>query len=147
MIDPTAIERTLHDLTGLIEEQGFETEDEVEEYARGFAERGEIPHYEPQTDLERAQAKMYDAWSATRPRKRVRLAKDALKICPDSAGTSVGKRRWRADSPGRRPRPARGGVVMRRWIGIRPRPRPGNGSSDPDRVVARTPPGNKCPGS
>src|SRR5690348_6147547 len=89
MMDPRAVERTMHDLTRLIEEQGFETPEEVEEYARGFVERGEIPHYEPQTDLERAQAKMYDAWSAKRQRRRVRLAKDALSICPDCADAYV----------------------------------------------------------
>jgi tetratricopeptide (TPR) repeat protein len=79
----------MHDLTRLIEEQGFETPEEIDEYAQGFVERGEIPHYEPQTDLERAQEKMYDAWSANRTRKRVRLAREALKICPDCADAYV----------------------------------------------------------
>jgi tetratricopeptide (TPR) repeat protein len=89
MFDPRAAERTMHDLTRLIDAQGFETPEEVESYARGLLERGEIPRYEPQTDLERAQEKMYDAWSAKRQRRRVRLAKDALKICPDCADAYV----------------------------------------------------------
>ncbi len=40
MIDPRAIERTLHDLTRLIEEPGLTTEHEIEEYTRGLLERG-----------------------------------------------------------------------------------------------------------
>jgi tetratricopeptide (TPR) repeat protein len=89
MLDPRAIERSMADLTRYIEEQGLETPDEVEQLVKRITEDGEFPDYEPQSDVERAQNTMYDAWGETSPRKRVRLAKQALKISPDCADAYV----------------------------------------------------------
>lgn len=89
MIDPRAVERSLAHLTRYIEEQQLETPEQVEEIVKRFTDSGEFPVYEPQTDVERAQNMMYDAWGETSTRKRVRLAKQALKICPDCADAYV----------------------------------------------------------
>jgi tetratricopeptide (TPR) repeat protein len=89
MLDPRAIERSMADLTRYIEEQGLETPDEVEQLVKRITEDGEFPDYEPQSDVERAQNTMYDVWGETSPRKRVRLAKQALKISPDCADAYV----------------------------------------------------------
>lgn len=89
MLDPRVVERQLADLTRYINEQGFETAEEVEEFVQRVTESGEFPEYKPETDLERAQQKMYDAWEASAPRKRLRLAKQALKISPNCADAYV----------------------------------------------------------
>lgn len=89
MIDPRAVERSLADLTRYIEEQGLETPEQVEEIVKRITETGEFPHQEPQSDVGRAQDTMYDAWSETSTRKRVQLAKRALKISPDCADAYV----------------------------------------------------------
>ena len=61
MLDPRAIERSMADLTRYIEEQGLETPEEVEQLVKRITEGGEFPEFEPQTAVERAQDRMYDA--------------------------------------------------------------------------------------
>src|SRR5205807_9021952 len=47
------------------------------------------PRRTAETPLDRAQDVMYDAWEASNPRERVRLANEALRISPDCADAYV----------------------------------------------------------
>ncbi|HEX3722448.1 MAG TPA: hypothetical protein VHV31_06635, partial [Nitrolancea sp.] len=89
MLDPRALERSMAEITRYIDEQEVETPEAVHELVKLITEDGDFPQYEPQTDIERAQDKMYDAWGESSPRKRIRLAKQALKISPDCADAYV----------------------------------------------------------
>jgi len=89
MLDPRALERSMAEITRYFEEQEVETPEAIEELVKLITEDGDFPEYEPQTAIERAQDKMYDAWAETSPRRRVRLAKEALKISPDCADAYV----------------------------------------------------------
>ena len=89
MIDPRAAERAIHDLTKLLEQEGFESIEEANDFLAQIVRDGVTPAFQPETPLEQAQEVMYQAWGETNPRKRVRLAKKALKISPDCADAYV----------------------------------------------------------
>jgi tetratricopeptide (TPR) repeat protein len=89
MFDPRALERSTLDLTRLLQEQELDSLEDANEFLASVIARDDIPKFEPQTPIERAQDKMYDAWAAQSKRKRVRLAKQALKISPDCADAYV----------------------------------------------------------
>jgi tetratricopeptide (TPR) repeat protein len=89
MIDPRAAERAIHDLTKLLEQEGFESIEEANDFLAHIVRDGVSPAFEPETPLEQAQDVMYEAWGETNPRKRLRLAKKALKISPDCADAYV----------------------------------------------------------
>jgi tetratricopeptide (TPR) repeat protein len=86
--DRRSIEKVMADVTKLLAEQQFETPQEMEAFLQELMASGPIPAVEPETPLERAQEVMYEAWESS-GKKRVRLARKALKISPDCADAYV----------------------------------------------------------
>jgi tetratricopeptide (TPR) repeat protein len=87
--DRRAMEKSIFDITRLLEQQQFESIDEANAFLQQFIGSKPIPApAEDMTPVERAQEKMYEAWNATGER-RVKLAQEALEISPDCADAYV----------------------------------------------------------
>ena len=82
------MERTLRDLHKILDAQDFQSEEEIEAFMEQLMAAGPIPSYEPQTDKERAQEMIFDAWEAGGD-EAVRLVRKALKLYPDCADAYV----------------------------------------------------------
>lgn len=82
--DRRKIERTTAHMTHLLNSREWESVEEANAFLAGIMESGNPPSCEPETPLERAQERMYDAFAAT-GRRRVKLAREALEISPDCA--------------------------------------------------------------
>src|SRR5687767_1966491 len=82
--DRRAMEKSLADITRLLQEREFESIDEANAFLQQMMASGEPIAARPRTPLEQAQDLMYDAWNAT-GRRRVQLAREALAISPDCA--------------------------------------------------------------
>ncbi len=78
------MEQQMADLGKLMAEQDFENIDEANDFLRSLLEGsgGQIPHREPETPAEKAQALIFQAIDAPERRAR-KLIKDALKLDPD----------------------------------------------------------------
>ncbi len=88
--DRRALEKVSSDMTRLLDEQSFETLEEVNDFVQQFAGARDLPRPERElTPLERAQDKMYEAWEARSRKTRVQLAREALSISPDCADAYV----------------------------------------------------------
>ncbi len=87
--DRRIMERSLADIGRLLEEQGFDSIDQANAYLQEITAHGPVPSSSPRTPLEQAQNLMYDAWEASSPQERLRLAQQALKISPDCADAYV----------------------------------------------------------
>jgi hypothetical protein len=83
------MERDLRSLQKIVEKQGFETEEEANAFLQQVTGKGQIPEWIPETLLERAQELIYQAWETTDRKERIRLAKEALKVCQDCADAYV----------------------------------------------------------
>lgn len=81
--DRRLIEPALRSVQKLIEGQDFKSLDEINEYLRRVTAKGAIPEWVPETPMEQAQELIYQALEATKKKERIRLAMEALKICPD----------------------------------------------------------------
>lgn len=86
---PASMERTLADLTALLEEKDFDSIDEANAFLSEMMANGEQPPHRAETPLARAQDLIYDAWEEPSERKRVQLARQALKLSPDCADAYV----------------------------------------------------------
>lgn len=86
--NPTETERILRDVRKLLESKDFKDIDDANAYMAQLMASGSIPHYEPQTDMERAQEMVYDAREVG-GKEGVRLARKALKLHPDCADAYV----------------------------------------------------------
>jgi tetratricopeptide (TPR) repeat protein len=85
-IDNRSMERMMQDLHRLLEEQEFETEDQVNAFLNDLMASGKpIPFSASSTPLEKAQDIMYGAWEARSRSQRIKLAKQALAISEDCA--------------------------------------------------------------
>ena len=87
--DRRALERSLADIGRLIEQQEFDSVDDINAYLEEVMASGGVPSVPPGTPLEQAQDLMYDAWDASSARERVRLARQALEVSPDCADAYV----------------------------------------------------------
>ncbi len=91
--DPRALEASTAALMKRIEKEGLTEPEEINELLTRIQaesmEQGVAPEFKPDTPLERAQALMYEAFGTNGTRKRVSLAKKALKISPDCADAYV----------------------------------------------------------
>ena len=91
--DSRALEGLLVAVAQQIEKQGLTDPEEISAYVetvgQEIIEGRAAFEFKPETRLEKAQALMYQAWAETDKRKRVRLAKKALKISPDCADAYV----------------------------------------------------------
>ena len=92
-VDQTMIRRSMErDLAAMdkaIEEHGFESAEEVNASLEDMRASGGLPELLPQTPLDKAQELVYDAWETPARRQRVKLAREALKICPECADAYV----------------------------------------------------------
>ncbi len=83
---PFNSEKLMTDLTRLLEEQEFESIEEINAYLSKFSGSGQpIPSRAPATPLEQAQELIYQAWDSPARRQRIKLAKQALKLSEDCA--------------------------------------------------------------
>jgi len=86
--DRRAMEKTMADITRLLNEHDFESIDEANAFLQEMLASGTMPSAPAQTPLEEAQGVMYEAWDA-HGANRVKLARKALKISPDCADAYV----------------------------------------------------------
>ncbi|MFZ0544016.1 MAG: hypothetical protein WAM60_01165 [Candidatus Promineifilaceae bacterium] len=87
--DRRAMDKMMADLGRLLEEQEFDSIDDINVYLQQLMASGEaIPSAAPRTPLEKAQELMYEAWEAT-GKRRVKLASEALAISEDCADAYV----------------------------------------------------------
>ena len=90
--DPRAMEKVSQDLGRLLAEKEFGSIEEANAFLENMLREGggRLPSAPaPTTPLERAQDLIYEAFETESPRKRVQLAKKALKVSPDCADAYV----------------------------------------------------------
>ena len=90
--DPRAMERVTQDLGRLLTEREFGSIEEANAFLENMLREGggKLPSAPaPTTPLERAQDLIYEAFETESSRKRVQLAKKALKVSPDCADAYV----------------------------------------------------------
>ncbi len=88
-IDRRTMEQTMADLHRLLDQQEFESIEEVQAFLSNLPAAGPLPHLAPDTPAGKAQDLMYQAWEARTRNKRVKLARQALEIWPDCADAYV----------------------------------------------------------
>ncbi len=87
--DPRAMEKTMSEITGLLEGQEFGSMEEAQAFLNEVLARGDLPSPPPPTTpLGKAQEVVYQAVEAT-GEKRVELARKALRISGDCADAYV----------------------------------------------------------
>ncbi|OGS18000.1 MAG: hypothetical protein A3J70_06905, partial [Elusimicrobia bacterium RIFCSPHIGHO2_02_FULL_61_10] len=85
-LDPRVMEKVTFDLSRRFKELNPESLEEAERYLKELEEEGALDTTPaPQNAWEVAQNLMYEAFEEENPKRRVDLARDALKISPDSA--------------------------------------------------------------
>jgi len=85
-----AMERFHTRLKWLLEERQPGSEEEADEYVRQFVGVTEVPLPKRRlSPVERAQEIMYDAWSEPRRKRRLKLARQALRVSQDCADAYV----------------------------------------------------------
>jgi tetratricopeptide (TPR) repeat protein len=88
-LDRRAMEKAMLDLTRLMEEQEFSSLEEANAFLQQFHNVRDLPaSSRALSPLEQAQDKMYEAWNAS-GKKREKLAREALALCPDCADAYV----------------------------------------------------------
>lgn len=90
--DPRAMEKVSQDLGRLLAEREFGSIEEANAFLENMLREsgGKLPSAPaPTTPLERAQDLIYEAFETESSRKRVQLAKKALKVSPDCADAYV----------------------------------------------------------
>ena len=86
--DPRMLERQMAAMTRLLEQQNFQTEEEVNAFIAQINAQGEQIDAPPATPLEQAQDMVYEA-SGLRGKQREALIRQALDISPDCADAYV----------------------------------------------------------
>ncbi|MFL7837867.1 MAG: hypothetical protein AB8I52_03655 [Candidatus Promineifilaceae bacterium] len=100
MFDPRLMDKFMNDITRMLDDQEFESEEELNAFFQQFMESGQpIPHHKPETPLEKAQELVYEAWETENSSKRVRLARKALRTSPDCADAYLLLAEESANSP------------------------------------------------
>lgn len=86
---PAQIERSMASIQRLIDREGFDSIDDVNDYLKALpGDPTSLPGAAPDGPSERAQELIYEAWEA-RGRRRRKLARQALDIWPDCADAYV----------------------------------------------------------
>lgn len=91
-IDPRAMEQTMKDLSRMLEEQDFDSEEEINQFLQQQLVSGKSFSPPPQralSDLDKAQNLMYQAYEARTKTQMVKLARKALEISQDCADAYV----------------------------------------------------------
>lgn len=86
--DVRALERTSFEISLLLRDKEFSSTEEVRHYIENLLASGHTFSFEKRTPLEKAQSLMYDAFEAE-GEERIKLARQALAICPDCADAYV----------------------------------------------------------
>lgn len=86
--DVRALERTSFEISLLLRDREFSSTEEVRRYIENLLSSGQPFSFEKRTPLEKAQSLMYDAFEAEGT-ERIKLAREALSICPDCADAYV----------------------------------------------------------
>lgn len=86
--DVRALERTSFEISLLLRDKEFSSTEEVRHYIENLLASGHPFSFEKRTPLEKAQSLMYDAFEAE-GEERIKLARQALAICPDCADAYV----------------------------------------------------------
>jgi len=88
--DRRAMEQVMSDLHRLMDEQTFDSLEEVQQFMSQTLARsaGRVPRQAARTPLQEAQDLIYEAWEARGP-DRVTLARKALQVSPDCADAYV----------------------------------------------------------
>jgi tetratricopeptide (TPR) repeat protein len=87
-MDRRVMERAMSDIHRLLNEQQFESIEEANAFLQTITNVRDIPAPRNLSPLEQAQDKMYEAWEAS-GKRREKLAREALEICPDCADAYV----------------------------------------------------------
>lgn len=89
--DRRASEKMMQDLHRILNEQDFESVEEVNRFMQQLmaSTGGYVPETSPSSPLEQAQDVMYKAWEAPNRAQRVKLARQALDISADCADAYV----------------------------------------------------------
>jgi len=87
-VDRRALEKSVADVTRLLQDQKFGSIDEANAFLEGMLCSGEPIESSPRTPLGKAQDLMYEAWDSS-GRRRVELARKALEISEDCADAYV----------------------------------------------------------
>lgn len=85
----SGLERQTANLGKLLATKEFESVDQINRFMEQAMASGTLGAIAPETDVERAQDVMYDAWDAPDPWERIELARKALAISPDCADAYV----------------------------------------------------------
>jgi tetratricopeptide (TPR) repeat protein len=83
--DPKAMEKMTSDLSRMLQEQDFQSEDELKAYLDSMVKGKKISKAPPKSAVQFAQDIMYEAWEAKSRKERIKLAKEALSISQDCA--------------------------------------------------------------
>jgi len=86
--DRRALEKSVADMTRLLQDQKFGSIDEANAFLESMLSSGEPIESSPRTPLGKAQDLMYEAWDSS-GRRRVQLARKALEISEDCADAYV----------------------------------------------------------
>lgn len=91
MVDPRAMEKMFADINHLLGQREFESVEEMNAFLQeALASEEGIPSAPPpETPLEKAQELVYEALKTTNQRKRMQLARKALKVSKDCADAYV----------------------------------------------------------
>jgi len=91
MLDPRAMEKMFADINHLLGQREFESVEEMNAFLQKAlaSEEGIPPAPPPETPLEKAQELVYEALETTNQRKRLQLARKALKVSKDCADAYV----------------------------------------------------------
>ena len=87
--DLLGVEKSMADLHRLLDEQNFESADEVNAFMQKLMASGPLPESAPETPLGEAQQLMYKAWETKSRSQRIKLAKKALALSEDCADAYV----------------------------------------------------------
>jgi tetratricopeptide (TPR) repeat protein len=89
VVSPLVAERAMANLHRLLAQHEFDSMEEMQAFLNEVVAAGERIEVSPETDLERAQELVYDAYEEPHRRKRIRLVREALEISPDCADAYV----------------------------------------------------------
>jgi len=85
IVDNSAAEENLAEISKLIGEREFASEDELRAFLQAMLDSDESPETSPCTPLDRAQDLIYEAWESSSRSRRKELAAKALAISGDCA--------------------------------------------------------------
>ncbi len=83
--DRRSSEKITSDLSRLLENKNFKSEEDLKTFMDSIDMNKKIPDVPPKSAIEFAQDIMYDAWESSSRKERIKLAREALSISPDSA--------------------------------------------------------------